>query len=131
LLGIGAGVVTKRDAELKQWKQNLTEHLKKCHVQIYDGFMVKTKNGKTQLQLASEEIMSQSMKAVQAIYEQHKTNTDNQIKMIEEKIKADAQTKKVMLDKLSHLEKEWKPIQENLKKAKDILTQMEQERKAS
>lgn len=131
LLGIGAGVVTKRDAELKQWKQNLKEHLIKCHMQIYDGFMVKTKNGKTQLQLASEEIMSQSMKAVQVIYEQHKTNTDNQIKMIEEKIKADAQTKKVMLDKLSHLEKDWNPIQENLKKAKDILAQMEQERKAS
>lgn len=131
LLGIGAGVLTKRDAELKQLKQNLKEHLTKCYMQICDNFLVRTNNGKTQLHVASEEIMSQSMKAIQAIYEQHKANLDNQIKMIEEKIQSDAQSRKEMIEKISSIENQWKLISENLNNAKGILTQMEQERKAS
>lgn len=130
LLGIGAGVLTKRDSELKQWKQNLHEHLRKCHTQIYDNFMVRTENGKTKLQVAEEEIMSQSMKAIQNIYEQHKSNVDRQLQLLEQQMQADTQAKKQKVEEVSRLQQSWKPIFDNLQKARTLLTQMEQQRKA-
>ena len=130
LLGIGAGIMTKRDSELKQWKQNLKEHLSKCYSQIYDNFMVKTENGKTKLHVAEEEIMSQSMKAIQNIYEQHKSNVDKQLQLLEQQMQADAQSKKKKMDEVAHIQQTWKPIHENLVKAKTLLAQMEQKRKS-
>lgn len=131
LLGIGAGIMTKRDSELKQWKQNLKEHLSKCYSQIYDNFMVKTENGKTKLHVAEEEIMSQSMKAIQNIYEQHKSNVDKQLQLLEQQMQADAQSKKQKMDEVAHIQQTWKPIHENLVKAKTLLAQMDQKRKSS
>ena len=130
LLGIGAGIMTKRDSELKQWKQNLKEHLSKCYSQIYDNFMVKTENGKTKLHVAEEEIMSQSMKAIQNIYEQHKSNVDKQLQLLEQQMQADAQSKKQKMDEVAHIQQTWKPIHENLVKAKTLLAQMDQKRKS-
>lgn len=130
LLGIGAGIMTKRDSELKQWKQNLKEHLGKCYSQIYDNFMVKTENGKTKLHVAEEEIMSQSMKAIQNIYEQHKSNVDKQLQLLEQQMQADAQSKKQKMDEVAHIQQTWKPIHENLVKAKTLLAQMDQKRKS-
>lgn len=130
LLGIGAGIMTKRDSELKQWKQNLKEHLNKCYSQIYDNFMVKTENGKTKLHVAEEEIMSQSMKAIQNIYEQHKSNVDKQLQLLEQQMQADAQSKKQKMDEVAHIQQTWKPIHENLVKAKTLLAQMDQKRKS-
>ena len=130
LLGIGAGIMTKRDSELKQWKQNLKEHLSKCYSQIYDNFMVKTENGKTKLHVAEEEIMSQSMKAIQNIYEQHKSNVDKQLQLLEQQMQADAQSKKQKMDEVAHIQQTWKPIHENLVKAKNLLAQMDQKRKS-
>lgn len=128
LFGIGAGILTKRDTELKQWKQSLKEYLSKCHTQIYDNFLIKTESGKTKLQFTEEEIMSQSMKAIQTIYEHHKENVDNQVKMIEQQIQADTQTKKQQLEEINQLSQVWKPIVDNLQKAKILLTQIEQQR---
>ena len=122
--------MTKRDSELKQWKQNLHEHLRKCHTQIYDNFMVLTENGKTKLQVAEEEIMSQSMKAIQNIYEQHKSNVDRQLQLLEQQMQADTQAKKQKVDEVASLQQSWKPIFDNLQKARTLLTQMEQQRKA-
>ena len=130
LLGIGAGIMTKRDSELKQWKQNLKEHLSKCYSQIYDNFMVKTENGKTKLHVAEEEIMSQSMKAIQNIYEQHKSNVDKQLQLLEQQMLADAQSKKQKMDEVAQIQQTWKPIHENLVKAKNLLAQMDQKRKS-
>ena len=130
LLGIGAGIMTKRDSELKQWKQNLKEHLSKCYSQIYDNFMVKTENGKTKLHVAEEEIMSQSMKAIQNIYEQHKSNVDKQLQLLEQQLQADAQSKKQKMDEVAQIQQTWKPIHENLVKAKTLLAQMDQKRKS-
>lgn len=130
LLGIGAGIMTKRDSELKQWKQNLKEHLSKCYSQIYDNFMVKTENGKTKLHVAEEEIMSQSMKAIQNIYEQHKSNVDKQLQLLEQQMQADVQSKKQKMDEVAHIQQTWKPIHENLVKAKTLLAQMDQKRKS-
>lgn len=130
LLGIGASIMTKRDSELKQWKQNLKEHLSKCYSQIYDNFMVKTENGKTKLHVAEEEIMSQSMKAIQNIYEQHKSNVDKQLQLLEQQMQADAQSKKQKMDEVAHIQQTWKPIHENLVKAKTLLAQMDQKRKS-
>jgi GTPase SAR1 family protein len=130
LLGIGAGIMTKRDSELKQWKQNLKEHLSKCYSQIYDNFMVKTENGKTKLHVAEEEIMSQSMKAIQNIYEQHKSNVDKQLQLLEQQMLADAQSKKQKMDEVAQIQQTWKPIHENLVKAKTLLAQMDQKRKS-
>ena len=130
LLGIGAGIMTKRDSELKQWKQNLKEHLSKCYSQIYDNFMVKTENGKTKLHVAEEEIMSQSMKAIQNIYEQHKSNMDKQLQLLEQQMQADAQSKKQKMDEVAQIQQTWKPIHENLVKAKTLLAQMDQKRKS-
>lgn len=130
LLGIGAGIMTKRDSELKQWKQNLKEHLSKCYSQIYDNFMVKTENGKTKLYVAEEEIMSQSMKVIQNIYEQHKSNVDKQLQLLEQQMLADAQSKKQKMDEVAHIQQTWKPIHENLVKAKTLLAQMDQKRKS-
>lgn len=130
LLGIGAGIMTKRDSELKQWKQNLKEHLSKCYSQIYDNFMVKTENGKTKLHVAEEEIMSQSMKAIQNIYEQHKSNVDKQLQLLEQQMQADAQSKKQKMDEVARIQQTWKPIHENLVKAKTLLAQMDQKRKS-
>ena len=130
LLGIGAGIMTKRDSELKQWKQNLKEHLSKCYSQIYDNFMVKTENGKTKLHVAKEEIMSQSMKAIQNIYEQHKSNVDKQLQLLEQQMQADAQSKKQKMDEVAQIQQTWKPIHENLVKAKTLLAQMDQKRKS-
>lgn len=130
LLGIGAGIMTKRDSELKQWKQNLKEHLSKCYSQIYDNFMVKTENGKTKLHVAEEEIMSQSMKAIQNIYEQHKSNVDKQLQLLEQQMQADAQSKKQKMDEVAQIQQTWKPIHENLVKAKNLLAQMDQKRKS-
>ena len=130
LLGIGAGIMTKRDSELKQWKQNLKEHLSKCYSQIYDNFMVKTENGKTKLHVAEEEIMSQSMKAIQNIYEQHKSNVDKQLQLLEQQMQADAQSKKQKMDEVAQIQQTWKPIHENLVKAKTLLAKMDQKRKS-
>ena len=130
LLGIGAGYLTQQDSELKQWKQNLKEHLSKCYSQIYDNFMVRTENGETKLQVAKKEIMSQSMKAIRNIYEQHKSNIDKQMLLLEQQIQADAQAKKQKQTEVAQILQTWKPIHENLVKAKTILEQMDQLRKS-
>lgn len=130
LLGIGAGYQTQQDSELKQWKQNLKEHLSKCYSQIYDNFMVRTENGETKLQVAKKEIMSQSMKAIRNIYEQHKSNIDKQMLLLEQQMQADAQAKKQKQTEVAQILQTWKPIHENLVKAKTILEQMNQLRKS-
>lgn len=128
LLGIGSGIATKRDTELKRWKQNLKEHLLKCYSQIYDNFLVKTTHGKTQLQSAEEEIMEQSMSAVRRIYEQHKSNLDNQLRLLEEQAKADDASRRQKQQEIESVQKQWKPVFDNLTRARTILTQMEQQR---
>lgn len=130
LLGIGAGYLTQQDSELKQWKQNLKEHLIKCYSQIYDNFMVRTENGETKLQVAKKEIMSQSMKAIRNIYEQHKSNIDKQMLLLEQQMQADAQAKKQKQTEVAQILQTWKPIHENLVKAKTILEQMNQQRRS-
>ena len=130
LLGIGSGIATKRDTELKRWKQNLKEHLLKCYSQIYDNFLVKTTHGKTQLQSAEEEIIEQSMSAVRRIYEQHKSNLDNQLRLLEEQAQADDAARRQKQQEIESVQKQWKPVFDNLTKARTLLTQMEQQRKS-
>ena len=128
LLGIGAGWATKKDTELKQWKQNLKEHLQKCYTQIYDNFLVKATNGKTKLQEFEEDIMKQSTTAIQRIYEQHKKNLDHQMQQLEEQVKADAEARNRKRAEVEQMIKSWNPIYDNLNQAKIILTQMEEQR---
>lgn len=129
LFGIGAGVATKRDAELKNWKQELTKYLHDCYSQIRDEFVVRPTNGKTKLHMAEDDIMSSSMKAVQKIYEQHKSNLDRQMAQLEEQSNADATARQRKLAEVEGVMQGWKPIYDNLQQAKNILTQMEQNRK--
>ncbi len=127
LFGIGAGIATKRDAELKRWKQNLKEHLNKCYLQIHDNFLVTPINGKTRLQSAEEEIIKQSNWAIQRIYEQHKCNLDNQLHLLDEQAKADETSRRQKLNEIERVMAQWKPICDNLTKAQIILKQMEKQ----
>ena len=74
--------------------------------------------------------MSQSMKAIKNIYEQHKSNVDRQVQLLEQQMQADAQAKKQKVEEVARLQQSWKPIFDNLQKVRTLLTQMEQQRKA-
>jgi GTPase SAR1 family protein/flagellar biosynthesis regulator FlaF len=126
LIGIGVGIASKRDAELKRLKQELEKHLRNCHSQIYDNFLVKTEDGRTLLQTAKKEILEQGKAAIQQIYEQHKNNLDKQLHLLEEQAKASEEARKQQLQELDVVEKQWSPIVGNLKQAENLLKQMEQ-----
>ena len=70
------------------------------------------------------------MKAIQNIYEQHKSNVDKQLQLLEQQMQADAQSKKQKIDEVAQIQQTWKPIHENLVKAKNLLAQMDQKRKS-
>lgn len=127
LLGIGAGVVTHRDTELKQYKQQLKEHLNKCFSQIHDEFLVKPQSdGLTRLQEAEEDLLSNAQKAMEQIFNQHKANNDRQLQLLEEQAQADAEKRKQRLMEITQLQQQWKPIVTGLQQAKNILAQLEQ-----
>lgn len=127
LFGIGAGVVTHRDSELKQYKIQLKEHLNKTFSQIHDEFLVKPQSdGLTRLQEAEEDLQINAQKAMGKIYEQHKENNERQLHLIEEQIQADAEKRKRKLAEITQLQQQWKPIVTGLQQAKAILSQLEQ-----
>ena len=127
LLGIGAAVVTHRDTELKQYKQQLKEHLNKIFMQVHDEFLVKPqKDGLTRLQEAEEDLQNNAHEAMKQIFEQHKANNEKQMRLIEEQIQANAEKRKQKLAEISQLQQQWKPIITGLQQAKAILTQLEQ-----
>lgn len=127
LFGIGAGVVTHRDSELKQYKIQLKEHLNKTFSQIRDEFLVKPQSdGLTRLQEAEEDLQNNAQKAMEQIYEQRKENNERQLHLIEEQIQADANKRKQKLAEITQLQQQWKPIIAGLQQAKTILTQLEQ-----
>lgn len=127
LFGIGASIVTHRDAELKQYKQQLREHLNKIFYQIHDEFLVKPQSdGMTRLQEAEEDLKRNAQAAMNQIYEQCKTNNERQIHLIEEQIHADAEKRKQKLAEITQLKQQWEPIVKGLQQTKAILTQLEQ-----
>lgn len=131
LFGIGAGVVTHRDTELKQYKQQLKEHLMKCFSQIHDEFLVKPQSdGLTRLQEAEEDLQKNAQKAMEQIFNQHKANNDKQLHLLEEQAQADAEKRKQKLAEVTQLQQQWSPISEELKQAKATLLQLDQTRKA-
>ncbi len=130
LLGIGAGVVTHRDTELKQYKQQLKEYLNKCFSQIHDEFLVKPQtDGLTRLQEAEEDLQRNAQKAMEQIFNQHKANNDRQLQLLEEQAQADTEKRRQKLAEITQLQQQWKPIVTGLQQAKGILTQLEQIRK--
>lgn len=131
LFGIGAGVVTHLDTELRQYKQQLKEYLNKCFSQIHDEFLVKPQSdGLTRLQEAEEDLQSNAQKAMEQIFNQHKANNDRQLQLLEEQAQADAEKRKQRLMEITQLRQQWKPIVSDLQQAKNILAQLEQIRKA-
>ena len=131
LFGIGAGVVTHLDTELRQYKQQLKEYLNKCFSQIHDEFLVKPQSdGLTRLQEAEEDLQSNAHKAMEQIFNQHKANNDRQLQLLEEQAQADAEKRKQRLMEITQLRQQWKPIVSDLQQAKNILAQLEQIRKA-
>ena len=127
LLGIGAGVMTHRDTELKQYKQQLKEHLNKCFSQIHHEFLVKPQaDGLTRLQETEEYLQRNTQKAMEQIFEQHKANNEKQLKLIEEQVQADAEKRKQKLAEITQLQQQWKPVVTGLQQAKAILSQLEQ-----
>ena len=131
LFGIGAGVVTHLDTELRQYKQQLREYLNKCFSQIHDEFLVKPQSdGLTRLQEAEEDLQSNAQKAMEQIFNQHKANNDRQLQLLEEQAQADAEKRKQRLMEITQLRQQWKPIVSDLQQAKNILAQLEQIRKA-
>lgn len=126
LFGIGAGVATHKDTELKQWKQQLRDYLNKCYSQIHDEFLVKpVENGLTRLQAAEDDIQKNTAQAIQQIYNQHKANTDRQLQLLEEQAQADASARQQRLNDIQQLQQQWKPIYDKLCQAKQQLTLME------
>lgn len=131
LFGIGAGVVTHRDTELKQYKQQLKEHLVKCFSQIHDEFLVKPQSdGLTRLQEAEEDLQQNAQKAMEQIFNQHKANNDKQLQLLEEQAQADTAKRKQKLDQITQLQQQWMPISNGLKQAQAALVQLDQIRKA-
>lgn len=131
LFGIGAGVVTHRDTELKQYKQQLKEHLVKCFSQIHDEFLVKPQaDGLTRLQEAEEDLQQNAQKAMEQIFNQHKANNDKQLQLLEEQAQADTAKRKQKLDQITQLQQQWTPISNGLKQAQAALVQLDQIRKA-
>lgn len=131
LFGIGAGVVTHRDTELKQYKQQLKEHLVKCFSQIHDEFLVKPQaDGLTRLQEAEEDLQQNAQKAMEQIFNQHKANNDKQLQLLEEQAQADTANRKQKLDQITQLQQQWTPISNGLKQAQAALVLLDQIRKA-
>lgn len=127
ILGISAAVIVKKDSEIKQWRQQLKEHLNQCFLQIHDDFLVKPVKGSlTQLQAAEEEIQHSSSDALQKLITLHKDNLDKQTALLEERAQADAKRRKQLADDSKQALQKWKPIYDNLCQAKQMLTQFEQ-----
>ena len=126
-VGIAAAIVSKKDADMKQWKQLLKEHLSKCYMQIHDDFLVKPVSGKlTRLQSAEEEIQHFASDAMQKLTALHKENLDKQTALLEERAQADAAKRKILSAECAQVLQQWKPIHDNINKAKTILVQIEQ-----
>lgn len=131
LFGIGAGVVTHRDSELKQYKLQLKEHLNKCFSQIHAEFLIKPQSeGLTRLQEAEEDLQHSAQKAMEQIFNQHKANNDKQLQLLEEQAQADAEKRKQKLAEITQLQQQWIPITNGLKQAQSTLLQLDQIRKA-
>ena len=131
LFGIGAGVVTHRDSELKQYKLQLKDHLNKCFSQIHAEFLVKPQlDGLTRLQEAEDDLQHSAQKAMEQIFNQHKANNDKQLQLLEEQAQADAEKRKQKLAEITQLQQQWMPITNSLKQAQSTLLQLDQIRKA-
>lgn len=126
LLGIWAGVASKKDAELKQWKQQLQTYLNKCYSQIHDEFLVNPVLGNlTRLQTAEDDIKNNTNNAIKRLIENHKDNLDKQLQLLEEQLKADADTRKKLAEEVVQLQAQWKPIHDMLCTVKSDLTKFE------
>ena len=126
ILGISAAVIVKNDSEIKQWKQQLKEHLNQCYLQIHDDFLIKPVKGSlTQLQAAEEEIQHFSSDALQKLISLHKENLDKQTALLEERAQADTKKRKQLAEECKQAQQHWKPIYDNLSQAKAVLTKIE------
>ena len=127
LLGIGLGTIVKRDADMKQWKMQLREHLNKCYLHIHDDFLVKpTKGNLTRLQATEDDIQHFTSDALQKIIALHKNNLDKQTALLEERAQADAAKRKKLAAECTQVQQQWKPIYDNLCRAKTLLTEFAQ-----
>ena len=127
LLGIGLGTIVKRDADIKQWKQQLKEHLNKCYLHIHDDFLVKpTKGNLTRLQATEDAIQHFTSDALQKLITLHKNNLDKQTALLEERAQADAAKRKKLAAECTQVQQQWKPIYDNLCRAKILITEFAQ-----
>ena len=130
LLGIGLGTIVKRDADIKQWKQQLKEHLNKCYLHIHDDFLVKpTKGNLTRLQATEDAIQHFTSDALQKLITLHKNNLDKQTVLLEERAQADAAKRKTLAAESAKVAQQWKPIYDNLCRAKTLQTEFAQANK--
>lgn len=130
ILGISLGTIVKRDADIKQWKQQLKEHLNKCYLQIHDDFLVKpTKGNLTRLQATEDAIQHFTSDALQKLITLHKDNLDKQTALLEERAQADAAKRKALAAESAKVAQQWKPIYDNLCRAKSLLTEFAQANK--
>lgn len=125
ILGISAAVIVKKDSDIKQWRAQLKEHLGKCYLQIHDDFLIKPVSGNlTRLQAVEEKFQHFTADALQKLVQLHKGNLDKQISLLEERAQADASKRKELAAESTQALQQWKPIYENLCKAKEILTEL-------
>ena len=130
LLGIGLGTIVKQDADIKQWKQQLKEHLNKCYLHIHDDFLVKpTKGNLTRLQATEDAIQRFNTEALQKLIDLHKNNLDKQTALLEERAQADAAKRKKLTAECTQIQQQWKPIYDNLCSTKALLTEFAQANK--
>jgi GTP-binding protein EngB required for normal cell division len=123
ILGISAAVIVKKDSDIKQWRAQLKEHLGKCYLQIHDDFLIKPVSGNlTRLQAVEEKIQHFTADALQKLVQLRKDNLDKQISLLEERAQADATRRKELAAESTQALLQWKPIYENLCKAKELLT---------
>lgn len=130
LIGVGLGTIVKRDADLKQWKQQLREHLNKCYLHIHDEFLVKpTKGNLTRLQATEDAIQHFTSDALQKLITLHKNNLDKQTVQLEERAQADDAKRKALAVESAKVAQQWKPIYDDLCRAKTLLTEFAQANK--
>ena len=123
IFGISAAVIVKKDSDIKQWRAQLKEHLGKCYLQIHDDFLIKPVSGNlTRLQAVEEKIQHFTADALQKLVQLRKDNLDKQISLLEERAQADAARRKELAAESTQALQQWKPIYENLCKAKELLT---------
>lgn len=130
LLGIGLGTIVKHDADIKEWKRQLREHLNKCYLHIHDDFLVKpTKGNLTRLQATEDAIQHFTSDELQKLIALHKDNLDKQTALLEERAQADAAKRKKLAAECTQVQLQWKPIYDNLCRAKTLLTEFAQANK--